>query len=127
MTNARAHGKRVPDSVFKAPVEVQSAFLRGLYGADGCLSRVEANGKANRYVGLGSRSEAMLRDVQRLLSAFGIRGRIYRVTDSPKAQFSYARVDGTVVDGGAVVVVVVVGARPVSGETQPAGGAVAPL
>jgi hypothetical protein len=32
-----------------------------------------------------------------------------------------------VVDGGAVDVVVVVGATPVSGDTHPAGGAVAPV
>ena len=36
-------------------------------------------------------------------------------------------VDGTVVDGGTVDVVVVAGATPVSGETTPAGGAVAPV
>jgi hypothetical protein len=37
-------------------------------------------------------------------------------------------VDGTVVDPGEdVVVVVVVGATPVSGETHPAGGVVAPV
>ena len=36
-------------------------------------------------------------------------------------------VDGKVVDGGAVDVVVVVGATPVSGDTHPAGGAVAPV
>jgi O-acetylhomoserine/O-acetylserine sulfhydrylase-like pyridoxal-dependent enzyme len=35
-------------------------------------------------------------------------------------------VGGTVVDGGSVDVVVVVGATPVSGDTQPAGGALAP-
>jgi hypothetical protein len=36
-------------------------------------------------------------------------------------------VEGTVVDGGTVVVVVVVGATPVSGETHPAGGVVGPV
>ena len=36
-------------------------------------------------------------------------------------------VEGTVVDGGAVDVVVVVGATPVSGDTHPAGGATAPV
>ena len=35
--------------------------------------------------------------------------------------------DGTVVEGGTVDVVVVVGATPVSGDTHPAGGAVAPV
>ena len=95
VTSARAHEKRVPQSIFRAPVEVQSAFLRGLFGADGCVARNETNGKANRYVGLGSRSEAMLRDVMRLLSAFGIRGRIYATAGSERSNFRYMRVDGS--------------------------------
>jgi ribonucleoside-diphosphate reductase alpha chain len=99
VTSARAHQKRVPAAIFSAPPEVQSAFLRGLFGADGCVSRVESGGKANRYVGLSSRSDALLRDVQRLLNAFGVRGRIYHVTDgSSKPSFSYTRVDGTQVE-----------------------------
>ena len=97
VTSARAHEKRLPSAVFAAPVEVQAAFLRGLFGADGCVSRVEVGGKANRYVGLGSRSEALLRDAQRLLSTFGIRGRIYRISEAATPSFSYTRVDGTTV------------------------------
>jgi len=98
VSSGRAHDKRIPTSVFAAPVEVQAAFLRGLYGADGCVSRVESGGKANRYVGLGSRSEVLLKDVQRLLSAFGVRGQIYRSAESGSSSFSYARVDGTEVE-----------------------------
>ena len=98
VTSARAHDKRVPEAIFTAPTEVQAAFLRGLFGADGCVSRVEGGGKANRYVGLGSRSNALLKDVQRMLSAFGIRGRIYRVTESREPSFSYTRDDGTIVE-----------------------------
>jgi ribonucleoside-diphosphate reductase alpha chain len=94
VTSARAHEKRVPSAVFRAPPEVQAAFLRGLFGADGCVARTE-NGKASRYVGLGSRSELLLRDVQRLLNAFGIRGRIYDVAASAAPRFSYRRNDGT--------------------------------
>ncbi len=92
---SRAHEKRVPGTLFGAPSEVQAAFLRGLYGADGCVARVESGGKANRYVGLGSRSEGLLKDVQRMLSAFGIRGRIYRVSESREASFTYIRKDGS--------------------------------
>ncbi|HTC72939.1 MAG TPA: LAGLIDADG family homing endonuclease, partial [Solirubrobacteraceae bacterium] len=62
------------------------------------MSRVEAGGKANRYVGLGSRSNTLLKDVQRLLSTWGIRGRIYRISDSAKSHFSYTRQDGTTVE-----------------------------
>ncbi|HXG76620.1 MAG TPA: LAGLIDADG family homing endonuclease [Gaiellaceae bacterium] len=97
VASVRAHEKRVPASVFTAPPEVQAAFLRGLFGADGCVSRSE-NGKANRYVGLGSRSEALLKDVQRLLAAFGVRSRIYAVASSDTARSSYARSDGTEVE-----------------------------
>jgi ribonucleoside-diphosphate reductase alpha chain len=94
VSSDRAEAKRVPESVFAAPTEVQAAFLRGLFGADGCVSRVES-GKANRYVGLGSRSEALLKDVQRLLNAFGVRGRIYEISGSETQKFAYTRVDGT--------------------------------
>jgi ribonucleoside-diphosphate reductase alpha chain len=98
VSSARAHEKRVPETIFAAPREIQAAFLKGLFGADGCVARVEAGGKANRYVGLGSRSNVLLRDVQRLLSTFGVRGRIYRVSESDSPSFSYTRKDGTVVE-----------------------------
>jgi ribonucleoside-diphosphate reductase alpha chain len=98
VTSARAHEKRVPAAIFTAPTAVQGAFLRGLFGADGCVSRVEAAGKASRYVGLGSRSNGLLKDVQRLLSGWGIRARIYRLTDAATPRFSYTRADGTTVD-----------------------------
>ncbi|MEX2447906.1 MAG: LAGLIDADG family homing endonuclease, partial [Solirubrobacterales bacterium] len=91
VTSARAHEKRVPAAVFAAPAEVQAAFLRGLYGADGCASWTETN----RYVGLGSRSDAMLRDVQKLLSGFGIRSQVYQVSPSRTQRFAYTRKDGT--------------------------------
>src|SRR6266568_6469683 len=93
-TSARAHEKRVPASVFTAPPEIQAAFLRGLFGADGCVSRVE-DGKGSRYVGLGSRSEVLLKETQRLLTTFGVRSRIHRVSGSTEEGFSYTRADGT--------------------------------
>ena len=98
VTTARAHDKRVPAAIFTAPTEIQAAFLRGLFGADGCVSRVEGGGKANRYAGLGSRSEALLKDVQRILSTFGVRGRMYRIAESKNATFSYTRTNGTTVE-----------------------------
>jgi ribonucleoside-diphosphate reductase alpha chain len=95
VSTARADHKRLPEAVRAAPATVQAAFLRGLFGADGCVSRVETGGKANRYVGLGSRSERLLRDVQALLSTFGVRGRIYRVSDAETPTFSYTGSDGS--------------------------------
>jgi ribonucleoside-diphosphate reductase alpha chain len=95
VTSARAHEKRVPSSVFTAPTEIQASFLRGLFGADGCVSRLSGD-KGYHYVGLGSRSEALLKDVQRVLNGFGIRGRIYEVSRSGEGdRFRYTRKDGT--------------------------------
>jgi ribonucleoside-diphosphate reductase alpha chain len=96
VTSARAHEKRVPKAIFTAPVEVQAAFLRGLFGADGCVSRFSGD-RGYRYVGLGSTSQALLKDAQRLLNAFGIRGRVYRITKPEGSSLDYTRVDGTTV------------------------------
>src|SRR5205823_10161299 len=83
VSTARAHEKRVPHAVFTAPAEVQAAFLRGLFGADGCVT--ENPDKADRYAGLGSSSSALLRDVQRLLNGFGICANIYSTRTADKA------------------------------------------
>jgi ribonucleoside-diphosphate reductase alpha chain len=90
VSTGRAHEKRVPESVFTAPTEVQAAFLRGLFGADGCV----VNGKTTRYVGLGSASELLVKDAQRLLNSFGIRGHIYRHSKRDGG-FAYTRKDKT--------------------------------
>jgi ribonucleoside-diphosphate reductase alpha chain len=93
VNSSRAHEKRVPQSVFTAPHEIQASFLRGLLGADGCVAWSESN----RYVGLGSRSELLLKDVQKLLSGFGVRSQIYQVGKGGTG-FSYTRVDGCTVE-----------------------------
>jgi ribonucleoside-diphosphate reductase alpha chain len=93
VTGAHAQGKQVPEAIFTAPSEVQAAFLRGLFGADGCVSAVEG-GKANRYVGLGSRSRDLLIQVQQLLEGFGIRSQIHDVTAWNPEPFKYRRKDG---------------------------------
>jgi ribonucleoside-diphosphate reductase alpha chain len=94
VTSVRAPEKRVPSSVFISPTEVQAAFLRGLFGADGCVSHSSGD-KASRYVGLGSTSEALLKDTQRLLSSFGVRARIYRISKRTDTPLAYVRKDGT--------------------------------
>ncbi|MGH2727267.1 MAG: LAGLIDADG family homing endonuclease, partial [Actinomycetota bacterium] len=92
----RAATKEVPWSIFEAPSDIVRAFLRGLFDADGCAVNL-ANG--TRYVGLGSKSIALLRGVQELLSAEVIHARIYDVTGRPGGRsFSYRRKDGTAVE-----------------------------
>lgn len=95
----RAAEKEVPWSVFEAPEEVQRAFLRGLFDADGCVAET-SNG--SRYVGLGSRSRELLRGVQLLLSSIGVASRIYQVHgDAGEAGFTYTRRrDGSAVTYG---------------------------
>ena len=90
VTTARAHEKRVPAAVFTAPAEVQAAFLRGLFGADGCVSRVESAARRTAT----SASAAAARRCWATCSAalaFGIRGRIYRVSDAGEADRSPTR------------------------------------
>jgi hypothetical protein len=93
VSSGRAHAKRVPGSIFIAPTDVQAAFLRGLFGADGCVS--ENRVKSSRYAGLGSTIEALLKDVQRLLNSFGIKARIYATRAAHTGSLSYTRRDGT--------------------------------
>ncbi|MBA2767872.1 MAG: ribonucleoside-diphosphate reductase [Sporichthyaceae bacterium] len=92
VTTHRASGKRLPASVFEAPEDALIAFLQGLYDADGCV--VNQVDKGNRYVGLGSRSEELLLDVQETLASLGIASRIYQ-TGTKSASFQYTRKDGS--------------------------------
>ncbi|HEY9379405.1 MAG TPA: LAGLIDADG family homing endonuclease, partial [Jiangellaceae bacterium] len=75
LKRVRAAEKDVPWSVLEAPEEAVTAFLRGLFDADGTVVNQSAN--ATRYVGLGSRSRELLRSVQALLSTLGIASQIY--------------------------------------------------
>ncbi|MGE5827830.1 MAG: LAGLIDADG family homing endonuclease [Micromonosporaceae bacterium] len=91
VTTERAAHKRAPFSVMQAPKEIQAQFLRGLYDADGCAA---ATSNDTRYVGLGSVSIELLRDVQRMLSAFGIGSRIYATRKRGDMHVSYTTVGG---------------------------------
>jgi ribonucleoside-diphosphate reductase alpha chain len=96
VSSGRAAVKRVPDAIFEAPEEALIGFLQGLFDADGCAVSMP-NG--TRYVGLGSRSEELLLDVQELLASLGMASRIYR-TGIKKNSFAYTRKDGTAVSYG---------------------------
>ncbi len=87
----RGAAKRVPTSVMQAPSDIVASFLQGLYDADGCVRRDDQKGS---YIGLGSVSRALLVDVQRLLTTFGIASAIYRGR-APHTGMSYTRRDGS--------------------------------
>jgi len=97
LSTGRAAHKVVPWTMFQAPPDIAAGFLRGLFDADGC---VRDGGDKGRYVGLGSRSEELVRGAQRLLTTFGIVSRIYR-TKKKGDSFSYTRKDGQTVTYGA--------------------------
>ena len=62
--------KRVPRAVFEQPAPVVAAFLRGLFHADGSMSK--RPGETRATVRLSTISEGLARDVQHLLLRFGI-------------------------------------------------------
>jgi len=65
----------VPHALFEAPDAAVAAFLRGLFDARGCVVNEVDNG--TRHVGLGTRSQDLVRDTQEMLAGFGIRSRIH--------------------------------------------------
>ncbi|MGO9581706.1 MAG: LAGLIDADG family homing endonuclease, partial [Acidimicrobiales bacterium] len=98
VAEGRAADKVVPSSVYEAPEEAVTAFLSGLFDADGCVVNQASN--ETRYVGLGSRSEELLMGVQELLASLGIASRIYTTSQSKESSFHYTRKDGTEVSYG---------------------------
>jgi ribonucleoside-diphosphate reductase alpha chain len=93
VAEGHAPDKVVPSGVYEAPEDAVTAFLRGLFDADGCVVHQASN--ETRYVGLGSRSEELLIGVQELLASLGIGSRIYKTSAKKMASFHYVRKDGT--------------------------------
>ncbi|GAB3222481.1 hypothetical protein GCM10027447_09390 [Glycomyces halotolerans] len=93
-STGRAAEKVLPEALFEADEDTLVNFLQGLFDADGCV--VEQD-DGTRYIGLGSKSEELLRGVQETLASLGISARIYR-TDENEATFRYTKKDGTDVE-----------------------------
>ncbi|MBV8580849.1 MAG: replicative DNA helicase [Candidatus Eremiobacteraeota bacterium] len=66
--------KRVPSAMFSQSDETVAAFLRGLFHADGCLTRSATSSRVT--VKLATISEGLARDVQHLLLRLGINATI---------------------------------------------------
>jgi ribonucleoside-diphosphate reductase alpha chain len=65
---AVAHEKTVPESILTAPREATASFLRGLFDADGTISRP----REQPMISLSSTSRRLIEQVQLLLLQFGI-------------------------------------------------------
>jgi ribonucleoside-diphosphate reductase alpha chain len=70
LTTARAHEKRVPESIFAAPRDAVVGFLRGLFSAEGSVQGSMAKGTCS--VRLATSSKGLAQDVQQLLLNLGI-------------------------------------------------------
>ncbi len=70
----KSHQKRLSDAIFGLTLSEQRHVLRGLFTADGT---VVDSGEKSQYVGLDSTSLGLLKDVQVLLTGFGIKSKIY--------------------------------------------------
>ena len=65
--------KRVPQQIFKSPLQVVAPFISWLFEADGCAF---GNGRGRTSIQLKSSRKELLRDVQLLLLYFGIQSRV---------------------------------------------------
>jgi ribonucleoside-diphosphate reductase alpha chain len=74
--HAPAHEKRVPASIWNAPREAVVGFLQGVFTTDGTVN--VSSYKKSCSIRLASASLELLRDVQMLLSNFGIVTRIHQ-------------------------------------------------
>jgi ribonucleoside-diphosphate reductase alpha chain len=71
VSTARAHEKRVPESLWSAPRDAVIGFLRGLFSADGSV-QVGSSEKGTCSVRLATSSKGLAQDVQQLLLNLGV-------------------------------------------------------
>jgi ribonucleoside-diphosphate reductase alpha chain len=71
LTFARAHEKRVPESIFAAPRDAVIGFLRGLFSADGSV-QISSKDLKSCSARLATSSKGLAQDVQQLLLNLGI-------------------------------------------------------
>ena len=66
MSTGKAHTKRIPRAILKAPEPIIASYLRGLFDADGTVE------KRDGLVSLSSVSERLIRQAQTVLLNFGV-------------------------------------------------------
>ena len=69
-----SHQKCLTNSLFGLPLGAQKYVLQGLFTADGTVANY---GEKSQYVSLDSTSLQLLKDVQLLLTGFGIKSKLY--------------------------------------------------
>ncbi len=69
LAGLRSAQKRIPDFVWRAPLDAKQAFLQGLFEGDGSCSDL---GRNTIQISYSTRSAELARDVQALLLEFGV-------------------------------------------------------
>ena len=85
--------KRVPETIFLAPKEAVIGFLQGAFTADGTIR--DSRKSASDWIAFTSKSIGLVKDMQVLLSNFGIKSVIYDRSRPPREElFEYITKDG---------------------------------
>jgi len=85
---------RVPEIVFKGTKECVVGYLKALFIADGTVNIIKNNKVPTFAIQLASKEKNLLKDVQLLLSNFGIRSKISKMRDKGNKHFQYITKDG---------------------------------
>nr|WP_189023319.1 LAGLIDADG family homing endonuclease [Paenibacillus albidus] len=87
----KAPEKEVPEAIFTSSETTVTAFLQGLFSADGTVYERD---DMRRGVRLTSSSKKLLQGVQLLLLNYGIHGHIYARPKQSQSQFEYTTLAG---------------------------------
>jgi len=70
----KSYEKTLGEKIFESPLSAQRYVLQGLFTADGTVANY---GEKSQYVALDSSNLQLLKDVQLLLTGFGIKSKVY--------------------------------------------------
>ena len=84
----------IPEFVFQGKEETVKGYLQGVFISDGTINNIKNNGIPSYAIQLGSISNDFLKEIQIVLSNFGIRSKISKMRDEKEGCFSYVTVNG---------------------------------
>jgi len=80
---------RVPEFIFRGKEESVKGYLQGLFTSDATINILKNDGIPTFAIELPSISKELLKDIQILLSNFGIRAKISKMRDGGDIHFKY--------------------------------------
>lgn len=85
---------KVPEFVFQGKEETVKGYLQGVFISDGTVNKIKNDRIPSYALQLGSISKEFLKEIQLVLSNYGIRSKISKMRDEKEAAFSYITVNG---------------------------------